>query len=336
MRGDKVTVWLNGELVVDNVVLENYWDRKRPIFFKEQIELQCHGDPTEWRNIFIRELPTVKIPADRVGVCSWSFRKPLAGVAEEMDAMGVKGVHLALGPFVNPDKRHGDAEGKEALALVKAKIASGEWKLMSTMVGTVGEDYSTLETIRKTGGIVPDEHWAENQAIVTAGAKLTQELGCKYMSLHAGFLDESDPAAFKKYVERVSWMRDEAAKYGVTLILESGQETAVDLMKFMQAVPGLGINFDPANMILYGKGEPREAVKILLPWIKQVHVKDALFTEKPGTWGSEVPWGDGAVGGRMFIAELEALGFKGNYVIEREGGDSRVKDISLAAERLEK
>ena len=56
MRGEKVSVWLNGELVVDNVTLENYWDRKRPIFPVEQIELQCHGDPTEWRNIFIREL----------------------------------------------------------------------------------------------------------------------------------------------------------------------------------------------------------------------------------------------------------------------------------------
>ena len=56
MRGEKVTVWLNGELVVDNVTLENYWDRKRPIFPCEQIELQCHGDPTEWRNIFIKPL----------------------------------------------------------------------------------------------------------------------------------------------------------------------------------------------------------------------------------------------------------------------------------------
>ena len=56
MRGEKVTVWLNGELVVDNTTLENYWDRKQPIFPCEQIELQCHGDPTEWRNIFIKEL----------------------------------------------------------------------------------------------------------------------------------------------------------------------------------------------------------------------------------------------------------------------------------------
>ena len=56
MRGEKVTVWLNGVLVVDNVTLENYWDRKQAIFPVEQIELQCHGDPTEWRNIFIKEL----------------------------------------------------------------------------------------------------------------------------------------------------------------------------------------------------------------------------------------------------------------------------------------
>ena len=56
MVGEKVTVWLNGELVVDNVTLENYWDRTQPIFPIEQIELQCHGDPTEWRNIFIKEL----------------------------------------------------------------------------------------------------------------------------------------------------------------------------------------------------------------------------------------------------------------------------------------
>ena len=56
MVGEKVWVWLNGQLVVDNTTLENYWDRSRPIFPVEQIELQCHGDPIEFRNIFIKEL----------------------------------------------------------------------------------------------------------------------------------------------------------------------------------------------------------------------------------------------------------------------------------------
>ena len=334
MVGEKVSVWLNGVLVVDNVTLENYWDRSRPIFPEEQIELQCHGDPTEWRNIFIKELPAAKVEPGRVGVCSWSFRKPLKEVAAEMDRLGVKGIHLALGPFIHADGRHGDAESADTLAFVKGKIASGEWKLMSTMIATVGEDYSTLETIRKTGGIVPDKHWKANQAIVTAGAKLTKELGAKYMSFHAGFLDENDPEAYRKYVQRVSWIRDEAKKYGVTVILESGQETAEDLAKFLDKVPGVGINFDPANMILYAKGRPMDALAKLYPRIVQIHVKDALETKKPGEWGTEVPWGDGEVGGKTFLAALEKLGYKGDYVIEREGGDDRVRDIATARRRL--
>ena len=278
---------------------------------------------------------TVVAP-ERVGVCSWSWRKPLKDVAAEMEKADVKGIHLALGPFIAPDERHGAAEGAEAWAFVKEQVKSGKWNVMSTMIGTVGEDYSTLETIKATGGIVPDRHWAANQAIVTAGAKLTQELGCAYMSTHAGFLDESDPVAFKTYVERVTWMRDECRKYGVTLILESGQETAEDLAAFMAKVQGVGINFDPANMILYAKGRPLQALHVLYPWIRQVHVKDACVTKVPGTWGTEVAWGDGEVGGDTFVAELEALGYKGNYVVEREAGEDRPGDIAQAVERLVK
>ena len=274
------------------------------------------------------------IAPTRIGVCSWSFRMPLRDVAAEMEKMDIKGIHLALGPFIHADGRHGDAESAETLAFVKEKIATGKWVLMSTMIGTVGEDYSTLESIRRTGGIVPDAHWAENQAIVTAGAKLTQELGAKYMSLHAGFLDESDPAAFATYIARVTWMRDEAAKHGVTLILESGQETADDLAKFMAQVSGVGINFDPANMILYGKGRPIEALDTLYPWIRQVHVKDAVFSPVAGTWGEEKPWGDGEVDASRFVDRLESLGYTGDYVIERESGNRRVPDIQLARERL--
>jgi len=272
----------------------------------------------------------VTVAPERVGVCSWSWQKPMSDVAVEMKKADVKGIHLALGPFIAPDERHGAAEGAEALKFVKARIASGEWVLMSTMIGTVGEDYTTLETIRKTGGIVPDQNWEANKKIVTAGAKLTKELGCAYMSTHAGFLDENDPVAFRKYVERVSWMRDECAKYGVTLILESGQETAEDLAKFMAKVPGVGINFDPANMLLYAKGEPLKAVKTLMPWIRQVHIKDACQTKVPGTWGTEVAWGSGEVGGKAFLAELDKLGYKGNFVVEREAGNDRPGDIRIA------
>lgn len=272
----------------------------------------------------------------RVGVCSWSFQEPIAKVAQRMEAMEVKGIHLALGPFLAPDKRHGAAESAETLAFVKRQIASGKWVLMSTMIGFPQEDYTTLETIRATGGIVPDACWERNKALVSKAAALTKELGAPYLSLHAGFLDEHDPKAYATFVERVTWMRDECRRHGVTLILESGQETAADLAAFMAKVPGVGINFDPANMILYGKGCPTKALPILMPWIRQVHVKDAIPTTKPGTWGTETPWGEGKVGGKAFVSALEGLGYRGNYLIEREGGTQRAADIALAAERLTK
>ena len=283
---------------------------------------------------------TPTIGAERIGVCSWSWRLPLREVAAKMDAAGVKGIHLALGPFIAPDGRHGAAESAETWKFVKDKAAKGEWKIMSTMVGFVGEDYTTLDTIRETGGIVPDKHWEANKAIVTKGAKLTQELGCRYMSGHAGFLDESDMVALAKYVERVTWIRDECAKYGVTFIMESGQETAADLARFMEMVPGVAINFDPANMVLYAKGKPMQALEKLYPWIKQIHVKDAIETSKPGTWGTEVRWGTGEVGGAEFVRRLEALGYKGDYVVERESIDGekpgvREADIRAAIAALE-
>lgn len=278
--------------------------------------------------------PDVRIDPSRIGVCSWSWHAPLDKVAEGMRELNVKGIHLNLGSFISPDGRHGAAETGEAFSRIKERIARGEWVLMSTMIGMKGEKYSTLQTIRETGGIVPDDTWEDNKQAVSKGARLTRELGCGFMSTHAGFLNVSDPVAFKKYVERVTWMRDECAKYGVTLILESGQETADDLSIFMKKVPGIGINFDPANMILYAKGRPLEAVKKLYPWIRQVHVKDAVKTKVPGTWGREMPWGAGEVGGKAFLAELEAMGYKGNYVIEREGGKNRVGEIGQAYRAL--
>ena len=274
------------------------------------------------------------VDAERIGVCSWSYQRPLREVADEMAKIGVKGIDLALTPFVAPDGRHGVEEGEEALAFAKAQFASGAWRLFATMISFPQEDYSTLDTIRKTGGVVPDDCWPRNREIAAAAAELSGTLGAPYMLFHAGFLDESNPAAYAAYVERVSFVRDACARAGVQLILESGQETAADLARFLRDVPGLYVNFDPANMILYGKGRPMEALETLVPWIRKIHVKDADATAVPGTWGTERPWGEGQVGGAAFIDALNGLGFTGNLTIEREGGDDRVGDIARAAARL--
>ena len=181
---------------------------------------------------------------------------------------------------------------------------------------------------------MPDDAWEANKKIVVAGAKLSAELKSPVLTLHAGFLDESDPVALKKYTDRVKFIVDTCGEAGVPVAFETGQETAADLAKFMPTVPGAGVNFDPANMILYAKGNPVEAVRTLAPWIRHVHLKDAVLTKKPGTWGTEVPWGDGEVNAPRFLAELKAAGYKGAFAIEREGGNDRTGDIALAAQRL--
>jgi len=270
---------------------------------------------------------------DRLGVCSWSFRLPLDGVADNMAKMGLKRIHLALQPFLEGASRHGAAEGKDALDKVKARLASGEWMLSATMIGFPQEDYTTLASIKKTGGVMPDDAWEANKKIVRAGAKLSAELKSPLLTLHAG-TPSSDAAAKKKFADRVKFIVDTCGEAGIGVAFETGQETAAELAEFLQNMPGAGVNFDPANMILYDKGDPVAAVKTLAPWIRHIHIKDAKRTTKPGEWGSETPWGDGEVNPPAFFIALKEAGYKGAFAIEREGGDKRVEDIALAAKRF--
>jgi sugar phosphate isomerase/epimerase len=118
--------------------------------------------------------------------------------------------------------------------------------------------------------------------------------------------------------------------------METGQETAAGLHEFLEELnrPAVAVNFDPANMILYDKGNPIEAVKTLKGWINHVHIKDAVRPKEPGTWGLEVPWGKGQVGANDFLRALDEIGFEGVLAIEREAGDDRFGDIKLAVEKL--
>ena len=258
-----------------------------------------------------------------VGVCSWSLQTDIAGVAAVMQDIGLEHVHLAVRPAVENPK------------LIE-QIRQQGWTITATMIDFPQEDYSSLEAIRITGGVVPDDSWPANRQLFAAAAETTAELAVRFLSMHAGFIDETDPAAAAKLRDRIKQLADTAGEKGLVLLLETGQETAEDLKTFLEELnhPAVGVNFDPANMILYDKGDPVEALQRLAPWIKHLHVKDAVRTEVPGTWGAEVPWGDGQVGPERFIAALEQIGFEGAMAIEREAGDDRPGDIKLAARRL--
>ena len=265
--------------------------------------------------------------SERMAVCSWSLQPASpADLAAKLESTGIRRVQLALDPL-----RESPAVWGETAALFRQKGIT----IVSGMFGCVGEDYSTLDTIRVTGGIAPDATWEQNWTNIQATAKLAQQLGLELVMFHAGFLphEEKDPN-FAKMLGRLAKTADVFQAANIALGLETGQETAADLLQLLQKLkrPNVGVNFDPANMILYDKGDPIAALRMLGPWIRSLHIKDARRTKVPGTWGEEVPVGTGEVNWRAFFATLRELNYQGNFVIEREAGNQRVADVRTAKE----
>jgi L-ribulose-5-phosphate 3-epimerase len=266
-------------------------------------------------------------PGQRLAVCSWSLQPASpADLIAKLQATGVNRVQLALDPLREAPAVWADAPGQ---------LRSQGITIVSGMFGCVGEDYSTLDTIRVTGGIAPDATWPQNWRNIQATAELAQRLGLKLVTFHAGFLphDASDPS-FARLKQRLLQTADAFQARGIALGMETGQETAAALRVFLEGLDcaNVGVNFDPANMILYDKGDPIAALRTLGPWIRQVHIKDARRTRTPGTWGEEVVAGTGDVDWPAFFAVLRAVGFNGDFCIEREAGNQRVADIRAARE----
>ncbi len=265
----------------------------------------------------------------RIGVCSWSLRpKDAADLAAKVRACGVGTVQLALDPI--RDGRW--PEGGAIAALKGAGIG-----LLSGMMVTAGEDYSTLDSIKRTGGVRPDGTWKQNLEAAKANATLAARLGLKLVTFHAGFLPhEAGDAERARMVERLREVADAFAAVGVSVALETGQESAETLVAVLRDLnrASIGVNFDPANMILYGMGEPVAALERLAPWVRQIHIKDALPTERRGEWGREVVVGTGAVRWERFFAVVERLLPGVDLVIEREAGEGREGDVRAAAELI--
>jgi sugar phosphate isomerase/epimerase len=264
---------------------------------------------------------------NRLAVCSWSLQATTPQeLAEKLQATGISRTQLALDPLREEPAVWGETE---------AILQNAGITVISGMFGCVGEDYSTLDTIRVTGGIAPDETWEKNLANIHATVEIAEKLGLKLVTFHAGFVphDKADPG-FSKMVARLRTVAKIFAAADMLLGLETGQETADGLAALLGELgqPNVIVNFDPANMLLYAKGDPIEALRVLGPWIRQVHVKDANQTTVPGTWGEEVAAGTGQVDWTAFFSTLAQIGFTGDIVIEREAGDQRVADIRTARE----
>ncbi|MCH2141564.1 MAG: sugar phosphate isomerase/epimerase [Phycisphaerales bacterium] len=267
------------------------------------------------------------MPLSRLGTTSWSLQPAdPADLVRLIHDTGLDAVQLGLSPVVTD---------RAVWAQTVPRLLESNITLLSGMMMPVAEDYTTLESIRQTGGVRPNETWPANEAMARAMAVLASNAGISMVTMHAGCIPESaeDPE-HATMLSRLRLLADVFYREGVHLAFETGQESAASLLDVLAALdhPGVGINFDPANMLLYGSGDPIEAMRLLSPYIMGLHLKDAVPSSVPGTWGTEMPLGQGAVDWDSFFALAHELPHSVDAVIEREGGDQRVEQIRMGVD----
>ena len=228
-----------------------------------------------------------------------------------------------------------DLVGKLRQALEKHQIEA-----TSLVVGGPGKEVWDFYGGPLTIGFVPRETRAARIAHIKKASDFAKQCGIQAVQTHCGFIPENpnDPV----YKETIATMKEVAGyckSNGQNFRYETGQETPITLVRAIQDV-GLdnqGVNFDLANLILYGKANPVDAIELLGPYVQGIHAKDGLFPTNPKDLGKEVPIGKGKVDFPRIIERLKQLNYQGAVTIEREiSGPQQVADVREAKDYLEK
>ena len=268
------------------------------------------------------------------------------GVFTSVDAgLGVK-LDVAREVGVRTIQLHAPARETrtaEYAELLQAQLKDLGLALTAVFGGFAGESYADIPTVVNTVGLVPPETRAERLVEMKAISDFARVLDCDVVALHLGFVphDTQDPL-YAQVVEVTRDLCDHCQGNGQSLHLETGQETADELLRFIGDVQrdNLFVNFDPANMILYGSGEPIEALNKVASYVRSVHCKDATWAERPGEeWGAEVPLGEGQVDMEKYLRALAEMGYDGALTIEREIAEDPVRqqeEIGSAVQLLER
>ena len=222
-------------------------------------------------------------------------------------------------------------------ALMKQLQGSGiEW--VTLFAAFDGESYADLAAVRNTVGLVPLNLRAARFEIVKKISDFGCEVGMTRLAFHVGCVPENpDDPAYMPIVRMLRLLADHCRFNGQQLCFETGQESADSLMRLIADVreSNVKVNFDPANMVLYGSGDPIEALGKLAQHVVTVHCKDGKSPTETGRLGTEVPLGQGEVGFERFIAKLREIGYEGPLTIEREiTGDRQIADVREGIELL--
>jgi L-ribulose-5-phosphate 3-epimerase len=231
-----------------------------------------------------------------------------------------------------------DFDSKDAASL---RQALDKYKIEATslVVGGPGREVWDFYKGPLTIGLVPRETRAARIAHLNKASEFAKQCDIQAVQTHCGFIPENPNDAL--YQETVAAMREVAEqckRNGQNFRYETGQETPITLVRAIRDV-GLdnqGVNFDLANLILYGKANPVDAIEILGPYVQGIHAKDGLWPTNPRELGEEVPIGKGKVDFPRIIARLKELKYGGAVTIEREiSGPRQMEDVRAAKTYLE-
>ena len=226
----------------------------------------------------------------------------------------------------------------ETAEKVKNDIAGSGIRLAAFWGGYTGRIVWNSYGGPVTCGLVPRDQRARRVDELKKGAEFAARIGAPALITHCGFIPESpmDPL----YAETVNAIYDVAyhcRELGIGFWFESGQETPLTLLRTIEDVclDNLGVNLDTANLILYGRGNPVDALEVVGKYVRNLHVKDGMFPTDGHSLGKEVPFGEGRADFDRIIPKLYDLNFSGELIIEREiSGPQQIADIQLAVGKL--
>lgn len=205
--------------------------------------------------------------------------------------------------------------------------------------GWPGELFWNFTKGPETVGLVPPHLRDERARVIKEGSDFARKLGVDRIITHLGFVPEDmkDP----KYTELIPILQDIAVycrANGQDFLFETGQETPVTLLRTIEDVDmeNVGINLDPANLVLYGKGNPVDSLDVFGRYVKGVHIKDGTYPRDGRNLGEEKPVGKGVVDFPALLAKLQQLGYRAPLCIECElSEDIRLQEIENAKQALE-
>jgi sugar phosphate isomerase/epimerase len=261
-----------------------------------------------------------------------------AGLGVQLEVARDLGVHT-----IHLHTPHAESRTPQRAEEFKTKLQELDITITCVFAGFEGESYADISTVQRTVGLMPRETRAARATELKAIADFARELGVDVVGVHLGFVPhDSADADYKQLLDITRDLCDHCKRSGQAIHLETGQEPVDVLIQFLDDVQrdNLFVNFDPANMILYGAGEPIPSLEQLGSRVHSIHCKDATWSDKPGeTWGREVALGEGDVDFEAFIKTLKKIGYTGPLTIEREipqEPDRQKAEIGRAIDLLER